>query len=102
MKITSEQDANEALKGIAVGNIIRITFKADVGEKFQQRTFLRLQHRLEFDTMWLAVAHNQLAVYGIWGSVPRIQDFKVRQINDVQKEVFAHEFTPLAESIEIL
>lgn len=101
-QVTDEQSATEALKGVVVGNKLRITFKLDVGQKFQQKTFLQLQHKLEFDTMWLAVAHNRLAIYGEWGDVPRVQDFTITRMSPADREVFAHILAEIVESIEIL
>lgn len=101
-QVTDERSANEALQGVVVGSKIRITFKPDVGEKFQQKTFLQLKHKLEFDTMWLAVAHNRLAVYGNWGDVPRAQDFTITRMSSADREVFANILAEIAESVEIL
>lgn len=101
-QINDEQTANQALKGVVVGNKIRITFRADVGEKFQQKAFLQLQHKLQFDTMWLAVAHNRLAVYGNWGGVACAQDFTVTRMSPADREIFAHILADIAESIELL
>jgi len=102
LQITDEQNANEALKGAEVGKKIRITFKPDVGEKFQQQTFLQLQHKLEFDKIWLAVAHNRLAVYGNWGDIPRAHDFTIKRMSPADREIFAHVLAEIAESVEIL
>ncbi len=101
-QITDERSAKEALQGVVAGNKIRIIFKPDVGEKFQQKTFLQLQHKLEFDTMWLAVAHNRLAIYGDWGDVSRVQDFTITRMSPADREIFANILADIAESIEIL
>lgn len=93
---------NEVLEEAVVGSKLRITFKPDVGDKFQQETFLQLLHKLEFDTGWLAVAHNTLAVYGEWKDVPRVQDFTVTRMSSADREVFARILSGIVESIEIL
>lgn len=101
-RVTDERSVNEALKGVVAGNKIRITFKPDVGMKFQQQMFLQLQHKLEFNTMWLAVAYNRLAIYGDWGDVPRVQDFTITRMSPADREIFANILVEIAESIEIL
>lgn len=100
--ITDERSANEALKTVVAGNKVRITFKSDVGDKFQQTIFLQFRHKLEFDTMWLAVAHNTLAMYGEWREVPRTQDFTVTRMSGADREVFANILVGIAESVEVL
>jgi hypothetical protein len=102
LQIADETSANEALRAVVVGNTVRITFKADVGKKFQQRPLLQLQHKLEFDTIWLAAAHNRHAIYGNWGDVPRVQDFKITRMSDADREIFAHALADITESIEVL
>lgn len=101
-QITDEKSAHEALKEAVVGSKVRISFKPDVGEKFQQRTFLQLKHKLEFDTGWLAVAHNRLALYGNWGDVSRVQDFTIIRMSPSDREIFAHILAEMTESIEIV
>ena len=101
-QITDEQSANRALKVAIVGSKLRITFQIDVGEKFQQKTFLQLQHKLKFDIDWLALPHNRLAVYGNWGRHSRTQDFTVTRMSPADRESFAHILAEITESIEIL
>ena len=101
-QVTDEKSINDALKGVTQGSNLRITFRLDVGEKFQQETFLQLRHKLEFDTMWLTVAHNTLAMCGEWKDVPRTQDFTITRMSDADRQIFAHILTELAESVELL
>ena len=102
LQITNERSVQTALKAVVVGSKVRITFRSNVGDKFQQKTFLQLHHKLEFDTMWLTIAHNTLALYGEWGDVSRTQDFTFTRMSDADREVFSHILAEVAEFIEIL
>ena len=101
-QITDESSANKVLKNVVAGNMIRITFRADAGDRFQMEPFLNLQHKLEFDDMWLVVAYNRLAVHGNWGDVSRTCDFTVTRMSPADREVFANVIAEIAESLEIL
>jgi hypothetical protein len=104
MKITGEKSFFDAIRGIREGSVLRITFAVNAGDDIQ-RKLLRLQHKLSFDGVWVAVMQNRIAAFQNWKDLDapsRTHDFTVKAISGADPEVFAYELHSYVEAVEVV
>jgi len=92
----------EVLKTAGVDSKLRIVFKADVGGDNLYTQLGSLCHKLNFNFEWLVLVRECVGKKGTWEGVPRTQDFTITRMSGADRDMFAHIFGEIAESIEVL
>ncbi len=105
--VKDSQSLFAQLRNLAIGQVLRVTFKGEAQDRsgFRQSHFSQLMLVLQFDFRWLVRATNAIYFSGRWsdrqGEIPRTQDFTVMYPSDYSLMLMARILSETAETIEL-